>query len=351
MLDWKMQAAQRPASVLITGGAGFIGSHLSEALLKRGHMLTVLDDLSTGSLANIDHLIGNPRFHFVNGSITDEAGLEDLVVECDLIFHLAAAVGVSLIVDEPLRGMETNVVGTEVLLKLARRYTRRVLIASTSEVYGKSSRARFHEDDDLILGPTSKSRWSYATAKALDEFLGLAYHDQTGLPVVIFRLFNTVGPRQTGRYGMVIPRLVEQALRSERLTVYGDGRQSRCFCDVLDVVRALIGLVDSPLAVGRVFNIGSTREVTILELASKVLVVVDQMNGKTSAMDMLEERIRFVPYDQAYGPGFEDMRRRCPDISRIKEVTGWEPRVTLEETLSRVCAAIGQDLVSVPVGA
>jgi UDP-glucose 4-epimerase len=351
MLDWMTQAAPRPTRVLITGGAGFVGSHLSEALLNRGYMLTVLDDLSTGSLANIRHLIGSPRFDFVNGSITDEAVLEDLVADCDLIFHLAAAVGVSLIVDEPLRGIDTNVEGTQVVLKLARRYGRGVLIASTSEVYGKSTRTSFHEDDDLILGPTSKSRWSYATAKALDEFLGLAYHDQTGLPVVIFRLFNTVGPRQTGRYGMVVPRLVEQALRGERLTVYGDGRQSRCFCDVQDVVRALIGLAESPLAVGRVFNVGSTREVTILELASKVLEVVDQISGKTRATEVLEERIRFVPYEQAYGPGFEDMRRRCPDISRINEVTGWAPRVTLEETLRRVCASIGQDLVSVPVGA
>jgi UDP-glucose 4-epimerase len=347
MLDWPNQAGPGSVRFLITGGAGFIGSHLAEALLGRGYVVTVLDDLSTGRVENVWHLLDDPRFHFVNGSITDAPIVEDLVADCDVIFHLAAA-----IVDEPLRGMEINVLGTHALLDLAHRYGRKVLVASTSEVYGKSTRAQFHEDDDQILGATSKSRWSYASSKALDEFLALAYHQQRGLPVVIFRLFNTVGPRQIGRYGMVVPRLVDQALRGERLTVYGDGRQSRCFCDVEDVVRALIGLAESPRAVGLVFNVGSTREVTILELARKVLAAVDAARTSDPPPGgALDGRIRFVPYAQAYGAGFEDMRRRCPDTGRIQALIGWQPKISLEETLSRVCAALQHEQVNAPVGA
>jgi UDP-glucose 4-epimerase len=352
MLSWRTQAGPASVRFLITGGAGFIGSHLAERLLERGNHVTVLDDLSTGQLRNISHLLDDPRFHFVNGSITDSAVLEDLVGQCDVIFHLAAAVGVALIVDEPLRGMEINVLGTHTLLDLAQRYGRKVLIASTSEVYGKSNRPRFHEDDDQILGPTSKSRWSYASSKALDEFLALAFYQQRGLPVVIFRLFNTIGPRQTGRYGMVVPRFVEQALRGERLTVYGDGGQSRCFCDVDDVVRALVDLAEAPHALGLIFNVGSTNEVTILELARKALEVADAAQpGHRRSTAEWNDRIRLVPYEQAYGAGFEDMRRRFPDTSRIKSLIGWEPTISLEETLRRVCASLQHEWLDAAVGA
>jgi UDP-glucose 4-epimerase len=332
---------------LITGGAGFIGSHLAEALVARGDAVTIVDDLSTGQLRNVAHFLDAPRFDFVRASITDTNAMEELVADCDTIFHLAAEVGVSLIVDEPLRGIEINVLGTHTLLNLAHRFGRKVLLASTSEVYGKSNQPRFHEDDDQVLGPTSKARWSYASSKALDEFLALAYHRQTGLPVVIFRLFNTVGPRQTGRYGMVVPRFMEQALRGERLTVYGDGCQTRCFCDVADVIPALIGLVASPRAVGLVVNVGSTHEVTILELARMVLEVVDARNGNHPGRhEPLENRIRFVGYDQAYGAGFEDMRRRFPNTDRIKALIGWEPKIPLDETLRRVCASLERDAVN-----
>jgi len=264
---------------------------------------------------------------------------EPLVADCDVLFHLAASLGVRRIVDDPLGSMETNVLGTHTVLKLASQYQPKVLIASTSEVYGKSLRERFQEDDDQILGPTSKARWSYASSKALDEFLGLAYHRQTGLPVVIFRLFNTVGPRQTGRYGMVVPNLVQQALAGQPLTIFGDGQQSRCFCDVEDVVRAIVGLAESNQAVGKVVNIGSEREVTILGLAHKVLEAVDA-GSAMRAKPRFEDRVRFVPYTEAYGTGFEDMRRRFPDISRIEAIIGWAPKVSLEETLSRVCASL-----------
>lgn len=326
---------------LITGGAGFIGSHLSEVLLERGYQVTVLDDLSIGRADNIAHLADDPRFCFVEGSILDQAALEPLVANCDVLLHLAASLGVRRIIDDPLGSMETNVLGTHTVLKLAGHYRPRVLIASTSEVYGKSLRERFHEDDDQILGPTTKARWSYASSKALDEFLGLAYHRQTGLPVVIFRLFNTVGPRQTGRYGMVVPNLIQQAQAGELLTVFGDGQQSRCFCDVEDVVGAIVGLAQSDEAVGKVFNIGSDHEVTILGLAKKVLEAVDATSPPLVER-RFEDRVRLVPYQEAYGDGFEDMRRRRPDTSRIRDVIGWEPKVSLEETLSRVCASLGR---------
>jgi UDP-glucose 4-epimerase len=326
---------------LITGGAGFIGSHLADALMERGWTVTILDDLSTGRLANVGHLIGHPRFRFVNGSITDSTCLEPLVAQCDILFHLAAAVGVARIVDDPLGGIETNVLGTHCVLRQASRYGCTVLIASTSEIYGKSARPYFHEDDDRVVGPTSKPRWSYATSKALDEFLALAYHRQLGLPVVIFRLFNTVGPRQSGRYGMVVPRFVGQAIRGEYLTIHGDGGQSRCFCDVEDVVRAIVGLAVTPAAAGGTFNIGSTREISILDLARLVLRVVAEQRGEhASPVGWDDARIRFVSYEQAYGPDFEDMRRRAPDTSRIRDTIGWHPTVPLEETLRRVYASL-----------
>ena len=322
-----------PQHVLITGGAGFIGSHLAEALLKQGHHIMVIDNLSTGKFGNIAHLIDHPRFRFAIDTITNEVVMDRLVSECDVIFHLAAAVGVELIVRDPVRVIETNILGAHAVLKVANRYRKRVLIASTSEIYGKNNDVPFREDADRILGPTTKARWSYSTSKAVDEFLGLAYHRQMDLPVVIFRLFNTVGPRQTGQYGMVVPRFVQQALRGEPLTVYGDGQQTRCFCDVKDAVRAIIGLAECPEAVGQVFNVGSTEEVTILELAEKVLHIVDTLRVERPTLNVQRDRIVFVPYDQAYEAGFEDMRRRVPDRSKIQRLIGWAPQRSLEETL------------------
>lgn len=313
--------------VLITGGAGFIGSHLAEAFLAAGHEVTILDNLSTGRFENIAHLVGQPGFRFALASIQNAIVLDRLASEADVIIHLAAAVGVQLIVERPVHTIETNIMGTEAVLQAAARYRAKVVLASTSEVYGKGVRVPFREDDDVVLGPTDKSRWAYAASKMVDEFLALAYYREKGLPVVIARLFNTVGPRQTGRYGMVIPRFVSQALRGLPLTVYGDGRQSRCFCDVSDTVRALMGLAEHPDAVGRVFNVGSTDEITIRDLAERVLVVT----GSGSP-------IHFVPYDQAYAPGFEDMARRVPDTSRIEALLGWRPQVPLDTILSRVAA-------------
>ncbi len=310
---------------LITGGAGFIGSHLAEALLADGHHVTIIDDLSTGRFENIAHLQGRPGFRFAIDTITNEIVLDRLASECNAICHLAAAVGVDLIVRRPVYTIQNNVMGTEAVLRAAVRYRVPVLIASTSEVYGKGARVPFQEDDDVVLGPTSRSRWAYAASKMIDEFLGLAYHREMGLPVVIARFFNTVGPRQTGRYGMVVPRFVKQALQGEPITVYGDGQQSRCFCDVTDVVRAIKGLMAHPEAVGRVFNVGSTEEVTIEALAHRVKAVT----GSNSP-------IVYVPYDQAYAPGFEDMRRRVPDISRIQALLGWTPQIPLDETLARI---------------
>ncbi len=313
--------------ILITGGAGFIGSHLAERLLDAGKEVAILDDLSTGRFENIAHLVGRPGFSFAIASITDTPVLDRLASESHAIVHLAAAVGVKLVVDRPVQTIETNIMGAEAVLKAAARYRAKVLIASTSEVYGKGTRVPFREDDDVVLGPTSRSRWAYAASKMVDEFLGLAYYQKYQLPVVIARLFNTVGPRQTGRYGMVIPRFVQQALRSEPITVYGDGTQSRCFCDVSDTVRALEALLEEDDAVGRVFNVGSTEEVTILELARRVKAL---LNSNSS--------IEFIPYAQAYAPGFEDMHRRVPDISRIRAQIGWQPRLHLDDILQRVAA-------------
>ncbi len=311
--------------VLITGGAGFIGSHLAEAFLAAGYEVTILDNLSTGRFENIAHLVGRPGFRFALASIQNAIVLDRLASEADVIVHLAAAVGVQLIVERPVHTIETNIMGTEAVLEAAARYRARVVLASTSEVYGKGLRVPFREDDDVVLGPTDKSRWAYAASKMVDEFLALAYYREKGLPVVIARLFNTVGPRQTGRYGMVVPRFVSQALRGVPLTVYGDGTQSRCFCDVADTVRALMGLTTHPDAVGRVFNVGSQEEITIRALAERVLAVT----GSHSP-------IHFVPYDQAYAPGFEDMARRVPDTGRIEALLGWRPQIALETTLTRV---------------
>jgi UDP-glucose 4-epimerase len=311
--------------VLITGGAGFIGSHLAEALLGLGHDVHIIDDLSTGRMENFVHLRAHPRFHFAIETIHNEMVMDRLASECEVIYHLAAAVGVELIVQDPVHVIETNIVGSENVLRVANRYRRKVFLASTSEVYGKSEKVPFLEEDDSVLGPTVKSRWSYACSKAIDEFLALAFHKQYGLPVVIARLFNTVGPRQTGQYGMVLPRFIQKALQNEPLQVYGDGGQSRCFTYVQDIVEAVVRLVDCPEAQGQVFNLGSTEEVTILDLARKVIA----QTGSRS-------EIRFLPYDQAYEAGFEDMRRRVPDISKAGRTIGYRPKVSLEEIIRRM---------------
>jgi UDP-glucose 4-epimerase len=320
-------------SVLITGGAGFIGSHLAEALLAKDYHVTVIDDLSTGRFENIAPLTDHPNFRFAIDTITNEGVMDRLVSECDMIYHLAAAVGVMLIVEKPVHTIQTNIAGTEVVYKTALRYKTKVLVASTSEVYGKGNTIPFREDDDVVLGPTSHSRWSYAVSKMVDEFLGLAYYKEKGLPVVVFRLFNTVGPRQTGRYGMVIPRFVQQAIDGNKLTVYGDGSQTRCFLHVRDAVRAIIALSESSEADGRVFNIGDTQEISILNLARKVVQMAAPEEDRYQDPD---ERIEFVPYAQAYAEGFEDMHRRVPDVSRIYETVGWESDCQLENILNDV---------------
>ncbi len=311
--------------VLITGGAGFIGSHLSEALLERGDEVHVLDDLSTGSIDNIEHLKQNASFGYTIDTVINEPVTAEHVDRVDVVVHLAAAVGVRLIVESPVHTIETNVHGTETVLKLANKKKKSVLLASTSEVYGKSKEFPFKETADLVMGATSKGRWSYACSKAIDEFLGLAYYKEKKLPVTVVRLFNTVGPRQTGRYGMVIPNFVRQALADQPITVYGDGTQSRCFTDVSDVVRGLVGLLDYADGPGEVFNIGSQQEVSILELAKKVKAATGS-----------DSEIVLVPYDQAYEEGFEDMLRRVPDTSKIAAAVGYEPRVPLDEILQRV---------------
>jgi UDP-glucose 4-epimerase len=311
--------------VLITGGAGFVGSHLAEALLARGDEVSVIDNLSTGSIDNIAHLKGTPKFHYTIDNITNEPVLAELIDRSDAVVHLAAAVGVKLIVEAPVHTIETNVHGTEVVLKHANKKKKLVLLASTSEVYGKSADVPFSEDADLVLGPTVKHRWAYACSKLIDEFLALAYWKERKLPVIIVRLFNTVGPRQTGQYGMVIPNFVRQALAGHPITVFGDGTQSRSFTYVGDVVRAMVALIAEPRAVGQVFNIGNGAEISIGELAA----LVKRMTASSS-------EIVHVPYDQAYEAGFEDMPRRVPDISRIRRLVGYEPTVGLEETLARV---------------
>jgi len=311
--------------ILITGGAGFIGSHLAEKHLERGDEVYLLDDLSTGSIENIQHIKDHPKLRYYLDSITNYQLTSELVDLCDVIYHLAAAVGVRLIVESPVKTIETNIRGTEIVLSLAAKKSKRVLIASTSEVYGKRDRIPFREDDDLVLGPTSKGRWSYACSKAIDEFLAIAYWKEKRLPTVIVRLFNTVGPRQTGRYGMVIPNFVEQALSGEDITVFGDGTQSRCFTHVVDAVAALMQLIEHPQAVGEVYNIGSDTEVTITELAERI----KRLTGSAS-------RIVYMPYSEAYEAGFEDMMRRVPDITKIHNLIGFSPQRDLDPILESV---------------
>jgi UDP-glucose 4-epimerase len=318
---------------LITGGAGFVGSHLTERLLESGHEVHVIDDLSTGSIENIEPFKGRPGFHYTIETIMNEPVLAELVDRVDVVFHLAAAVGVRLIVESPVNTIETNVHGTEKVLALANKKRKKVVLTSTSEVYGKADTVPFREDGDLVMGPTSKGRWSYACSKAIDEFLALAYHKEKRLPVVVARLFNTVGPRQTGRYGMVIPNFVKQALLGHPLTVFGDGTQTRCFTDVRDVVGQLALLAEAPSAVGEVFNVGNDREeVTILELAERV-------KARTGS----KSEIVLVPYEKAYEEGFEDMRRRVPDLSKLRALTGYVPQVSLDEILDRVVAYFTSD--------
>jgi UDP-glucose 4-epimerase len=312
---------------LITGGAGFIGSHLSEALLKRGDEVFILDDLSTGSVDNIRHLKTHERFHYFFDSITNKQLLAELVDESDVVFHLAAAVGVRLIVESPVRTLETNVYGTQLVLDAASKKKKLVVTASTSEVYGKSDKVPFREDADLVLGATMMSRWSYAASKALDEFLALSYWKERKQPVIVVRLFNTVGPRQIGRYGMVLPNFVKQALDGKPMTVFGTGQQSRCFCDVRDTIESILRLIANDRAVGEVVNIGSDEEISIEGLAHVV-----KQRAKS------ESPITYIPYDQAYEPGFEDMLRRVPALEKLKQLTGFRPATPLTEIVDRVVA-------------
>jgi UDP-glucose 4-epimerase len=317
---------------LITGGAGFIGSHLAERLVHAGHSVTVLDDLSTGSIQNLRALRGQPRFRHVIDTIMDRQLVAELVDDCDIVFHLAAAVGVKLIVESPVRTIETNIKGTDIVLECASKKKRKLLLTSTSEVYGKARKLPFSEADDLVLGPTTMGRWSYACSKAIDEFLALAYWRERRLPVVIVRLFNTVGPRQTGRYGMVLPNFVRQALAGTPVTVYGDGTQSRCFTHVSDAVGALVELANDPQAVGEVFNIGNDEEISIGDLAR----LVKELTGSRS-------EITYVPYDQAYGAGFEDMARRVPDLSKIRQLIGYRPTWSVRSIIEDVIAYFRQE--------
>ncbi len=316
---------------LITGGAGFIGSHLSERLLRDGQEVTVVDNLSTGSLKNIEGFGTKPKFNFVEGDICDAELMEQLMERCDAVFHLAAAVGVKLIAEEPVHTIETNIGGTEVVLDTANKFGKKILIASSSEVYGKNEVVPFSEDDDIVLGSTTLSRWSYACSKAIDEFLGLAFYQQYGLGVVIGRFFNTIGPRQTGQYGMVVPRFIQRALRGEPLSIYGTGRQKRCFCYVQDLIDAVIGLMNCDEAAGKVYNIGSTEEIAIEDLADKII----EMTGSKSKKE-------FISYEKAYGRPIEDMMRRVPGLERIKETIGWEPKTNLSETLQIIIESFKQ---------
>jgi len=314
---------------LITGGAGFIGSYLVDRLLEMGENVSVIDNLSTGSLKNVDHHLKNPRFHLVVDTILNEMVMKKLVGECDHIYHMAAAVGVKLIMNRPVETLETNIMGTEMILRLANRYKKRVFIASTSEVYGKimngENASLLSENSDSMMGATTKRRWAYACSKALDEFLALAYFEEKKLPVIIARAFNTIGPRQTGQYGMVVPNFVQKALIGKPITVYGDGSQSRSFTHVSDVVDALIKLMSEPKAVGQIFNVGSSKEITIAELAR----IVKEMTGSSS-------EIEYITYEKAYGPGYEDMQRRCPDTSKIKNLIHFEPRNNLHDIIQSV---------------
>ncbi|MGP3920753.1 NAD-dependent epimerase/dehydratase family protein [Nonomuraea sp. 10N515B] len=323
------------STYLITGGSGFVGSHLADALLARGDSVVVLDNLSTGRR---DNLRPHARLRFVHGSVLDELMVDELVRQCDVVVHLAAAVGVKLIVEQPLRCLTTNIRGSEIVIEASHRYRKKVLITSTSEIYGKNSSGPLREDADRILGSPSVVRWAYSTAKAVDEILANAYHRERGLPTIVVRLFNTVGPRQSPAYGMVLPRLVRQAISGVPLTVFGDGSQTRCFAHVADVVDALLRLLDLDAAVGQTFNIGSAEEVSILELAKLIIQRTESTSG-----------IRLIPYHEAYVKGFEDMTRRVPDTAKLRELTGWAPRHTLEEILTEVVGEARKDLLaSVP---
>ncbi|GAB4512027.1 MAG: SDR family NAD(P)-dependent oxidoreductase [Anaerolineae bacterium] len=310
---------------LITGGAGFIGSHLTEHLLALGQEVTVIDDLSTGRLQNLNAVLAHPNLRYAVEDIRNTQVMDRLVSECDIVYHLAAVVGVQKVVNEPINTIETNIGGTETVLKTARRYRKKVMLASTSEVYGKGVSFPFREDDDSVLGPTIRSRWSYAASKAIDEFLGLAYHQEIGLPVVIFRLFNTVGPRQSGQYGMVVPRFVQWALAGEPLKVYGDGTQRRCFGNVFDIIDAIHKLSEEPSAVGQVFNIGSNEEISVFDLAQRVC---ERANSPSE--------IQLIPYSEAYGPGFEDFQRRVPSIEKITQAIEWVPTTPLNTTIDQI---------------
>ena len=311
--------------MLITGGAGFVGSFLTEELLNRGYAVTSVDNLSTGKLENINHLMTNPNFEFITGDIMDEPLMDRLIDGADKIFHLAAAVGVKLIIERPVETIETNIMGTEIIYKLANKHKKKVIIASTSEVYGKNNEIPFKETDDSVYGPTIKSRWSYACSKAIDEFLGLAYYHEKKLPIVIVRLFNTIGPRQTGRYGMVVPTFVQQALLGHPITVFGDGKQTRCFANVKDVVWAMAELAEKQGAEGQVFNIGTDELISITELAEKTRMLCES-----------ESEIHYIPYDEAYEAGFEDMSQRMPDISKVHDAIGYKPRYNLENTIGEI---------------
>jgi len=323
--------------VLITGGAGFVGSHLAEALLQQGNHVTVLDDLSTGSILNIQHLKGDRRFEYVIDSVMHRSLLAELIDQCDIVYHLAAAVGVRLVVDSPVRTLDTNIRATELVLEAAKKKKKKVLITSTSEVYGKSAKIPFHEDDDLVIGPPVRGRWSYACSKAIDEFLAIAYHREYGVPVVLVRLFNTVGPRQTGTYGMVLPRFVSQALSGTPITIHGDGAQSRCFGWVGDVVQALIMLGKHPPAVGTIYNIGSNQEITINELAA----LVKDVTGSSSP-------VRHISHEEAYGKDFEDMLRRVPDLTRIRAAIGYSPSKNLREIVQAVADSLVEPIPAKP---
>lgn len=313
---------------LVTGGAGFIGSHVCERLLARGERVTALDNLSTGSSANVAHLEVEDGFTFAHGSVLDQLLVDELVSQADVVVHMAAAVGVRLIVDNPLKSLITNIRGAEIMLEAAQRNGTTTLITSTSEIYGKNSAGPLSESADRILGPPSVARWAYSTSKAVDEILAQAYFREKGLPTITVRLFNTVGPRQTGRYGMVVPTFIDQAITGEALTVHGDGSQTRCFCFVDDAVEALLTLLDEHRAVGEIFNVGNPEEISILELAQRII----DKTGSSSA-------ISTIPYDEAYETGFEDMERRVPDITKISRLTGWSPKTTLDEILGRMIEA------------
>ncbi|MBN1233331.1 MAG: GDP-mannose 4,6-dehydratase [Candidatus Coatesbacteria bacterium] len=316
--------------VLITGGAGFIGSHLAESLLDRGYKVTIIDNLSTGSFSNIRGIENNPNLKILIDTVTNEMLIEKIINECDLIYHLAAAVGVKLVMEQPIFSLENNILGTEIILRLAARYRKKVFIVSSSEVYGKSSQDSFKESDDLVIGATIFKRWAYAASKAIDEFMAMAYYHEQNTPVIIVRLFNTVGPRQTGRYGMVIPRFIDQAYKNEDITVYGDGKQSRCFTYVEDVTKSLISLSEKNEAIGNVINIGSDEEVSILDLANRIIRMLDSRSS-----------IRFIPYNEVYGQGFEDMHRRKPDTSLLRSLIDFNDLVSLDNILKIIIKSKG----------